>query len=528
MICCGATTFAAALDSACRALRERGEWSFNAAAWDASPSAPIPSVVDCARRLFEGHDVREISHAHADNTDAALDCLREAVEAARDRRSRLLCFVTGVPGAGKTLVGLNAAYRREMIESAGGAVCFASGNQPLLDVLHAALVMNRTRDARIRREVAHDASTPVKNVHEFALATLTTNGGAPPYNVVVFDEAQRVWSPKKLRDGLAKRQRRRKLTKEQVEDVLRHGDSEPELLLTVMEKCEWCVVIALVGGGQEIHDGEAGLAEWGRALASREAKWEVWTPPEAIGGGVAVARQRLFADGQIPAFAIEKSALHLAVAKRSFRAERYADWVNRVIANDVNDARKIAEELSEYPIWVTRDLSAAKRLLREHAGDELRAGLLASSGAVRLRADGIEVSPDFRNGINWPDWFLRPTGDIRSSSQLEVSATEFECQGLELDWCGICWGGDFVVMPGTANWDFRRVRTPAGKRPRWYFEKSEEKKEFARNKYRVLLTRGRIGVVIFVPRGDERDETREIAVFDSTAQFLVNCGATLV
>lgn len=295
-----------------------------------------------------------------------------------------------------------------------------------------------------------------------------------------------------------------------------------------MEKCEWCVVISLVGGGQEIHDGEAGLAEWGRALASREGRWEVWMPPEAISGGVAVARQRLFADGQVPAFASVKPALHLAVAKRSFRAEKYSEWVNRVIAGDVNEARTIADELSEYPIWVTRELSAAKRILREHAGDELRAGLLASSGAVRLRADGIEVSPDFRNGINWPDWFLRTSGDIRGSSQLEVAATEFECQGLELDWCGICWGGDFVVMPGTTDWNSRRVRTPAGKRPRWYFEKSEEKREFARNKYRVLLTRARIGVVIFVPHGDDRDETREIAVFDSTSEFLVKCGATQI
>ncbi len=480
MICCGVATFGAALDSACRTLRERGHWSFIAAAWDASVSAPIPSVVDCARRLFEGHDVREISHAHADNTDAALDCLREAVEIARNGRLHIICFVTGVPGAGKTLVGLNAAYRREMIESAGGPVCFASGNQPLLDVLHAALVMNRTRDARLRREVAHDASTPVNNVHEFALTTLTKNGGAPPYNVVVFDEAQRVWNAKKLRDGLAKRQRRRKLTKEQVEEVLRHGESEPELLLTVMEKCEWCVVIALVGGGQEIHDGEAGLAEWGRALRSRETQWKVWTPPEALAGGVAVARQRLFGDGQVPEFTIEKPALHLAVAKRSFRAERYADWVNYLIAGDVNGARKIASELSEYPIWVTRDLSAAKQLLREHAGDDLRAGLLASSGAVRLRADGVEVSPDFRNGINWPDWFLRATGDIRSSSQLEVSATEFECQGLELDWCGICWGGRFrcdarnhrLEIPPRPNSSrqnaslvFREIRRKAGVRP---------------------------------------------------------------
>ena len=528
MICCGAATLGRAIDLAIRGLSERGRWNFDAATWDASASAPTPSVVECARRLFEGHDVREISHAHADNTDVALGCLREAVEAARDKQQRVICFVTGVPGAGKTLVGLNAAYRQEMIEAASGPVCFASGNQPLLDVLHAALVMNRTKDAKLRHEVAHDASTPVRNVHEFALTTLKTNASEPPYNVVVFDEAQRVWSAKKLRDGLAKQQRRGKLTKEQVAEILRHGESEPDLLLSVMEKCDWCVVIALVGSGQEIHDGEAGLAEWGRALASRKARWEVWMPPEAIGSDGTVTRQRLFADGQVPSFAIEKAALHLAIAKRSYRAEKYADWVNRVIASDVNEARKIAGELSEYPIWVTRDLPTAKHLLSERAGNDLRAGLLASSGAVRLRAEGVEVSPDFRNGINWPDWFLRPTGDIRSSSQLEVSATEFECQGLELDWSGLCWGGDFVVMPGSNAWQSRRVRAPAGKLPKWYVEKSEEKHEFARNKYRVLLTRSRIGIVIFVPRGDEHDQTREIAVLDSTAAFLLNCGATPV
>ncbi|HKP02616.1 MAG TPA: DNA/RNA helicase domain-containing protein [Chthoniobacterales bacterium] len=527
-VCCGAATLVPAIDLAILALREKGRWSFDAPRWDASVSAPTPSVVECARRLFEGHDVREISHAHADNTDIALECLHEAVKTAREENVRIICFVTGVPGAGKTLVGLNAAYRQEMIESAGGPVCFASGNQPLLDVLQAALVMNRTKGAKMRREVAHDASTPVKNVHDFALATLTASGSAPPYNVVVFDEAQRVWSAKKLRDGLAKRQRRRNLSKEQVEEVLGHGESEPDLLLALMERCDWCMVVALVGSGQEIHDGEAGLAEWGQALARRSTNWKVWLPPEALGVEGAAARVRLFAEGQMPSSATEKPALHLAIAKRSYRAEKYAEWVNLVIAGNVDEARTVAETLGEYPIWITRDLSTAKDLLRKYAGEDLRAGLLASSGALRLRADGIEVSPGFRGGVNWPDWFLRPVGDIRSSSQLEVSATEFECQGLELDWCGICWGGDFVVRPGGANWESRRVRTPARKPPRWYFEKLQEKQEFARNKYRVLLTRGRIGVVIFVPRGDERDQTREPVVFDSTANFLVKCGATRV
>jgi hypothetical protein len=526
LIFCGNGTLRAAIEMAYHTMSERGIWTVDAAAWDASTSSPTPSVVDCARRLFEGHDVREISHAHADNTDQALECLREAVVGARRDRKHLICFVTGVPGAGKTLVGLNAAYRREMIEAAGGPVCFASGNQPLLDVLQAALVRNRTKESAERREVAHDVSTPVRNVHDFALTNLTEGTEAPPYQVVVFDEAQRVWSEKKLNDGLLKRQRRGKLTEAQIEEVQKHGRSEPELLLSVMERCEWCVVIALVGGGQEIHDGEAGLAEWGHALFGRTKQWDVWTPPQAISGAEATARQRLFV-GAIPSFTISKSELHLSLAKRSYRAEKYADWVNRVIAADAEAARKLAAELSEYPVWLVRDLSRAKDLLRVYSRGELHSGLLASSGATRLRSDGIEVSPDFRNGIDWPNWYLCPPADIRSSNCLEVAATEFECQGLELDWCGVCWGGDFVMLPNCNEWQFRRVRMPARKLPKWYFEADEEKKEFVRNKYRVLLTRGRVGVVIFVPRGRDEDETLNPSILNSTADFLLKCGATL-
>jgi hypothetical protein len=181
--------------------------------------------------------------------------------------------------------------------------------------------------------------------------------------------------------------------------------------------------------------------------------------------------------------------------------------------------------MAEFPVFVTRDLRKAREILREHCPAELRCGLLASSGAVRLRADGIEVSADFRNGIAFPDWFLRPTGDIRSSSQLEVAATEFECQGLELDWCCVCWGGDFVMVPSVQDWRFRKLRAPAGRSPQWYAEMSPDTCEFARNKYRVLLTRARVGVVIFVPSGDASDSTRERSMFDCTTDFLTHCGA---
>jgi DUF2075 family protein len=284
--------------------------------------------------------------------------------------------------------------------------------------------------------------------------------------------------------------------------------------------------MALVGGGQEIYDGEAGLAEWGRALASHGKAWAAWVPSEALEGGIGMARQRLFngTNGE-GLTVIRQDPLHLAVSKRSLRAERYAEWVNLVVTAQADLASSVAAELSEYPVVLVRELSEARGLIRDHVDTDLRVGLLASSGATRLRAEGVEVSAEFRGGIRFPDWFLRPAGDVRSSSQLEVAATEFECQGLELDWCCLCWGGDFVMKPGAVSWEFRRVRSPAGKAPQWYNETSDDTREFIRNKYRVLLTRARIGVVIFVPRGDTADLTREPAVFDATGSFLLRCGA---
>ena len=525
---CNPGGLAETIQQAHACLKGRGTWSFDAGGWDHSEIQPTPTVVGFAQEIFGRHDVREIAYAHADNTDTALACLKLAVETARHERKRIICFLTGVPGAGKTLVGLYAAYRSEMAQAAGSSVCFASGNQPLLEVLKAALVMNRAHSSRQRREVAHDVTAPFQNVHEFARDTLGRDGEPPPpFQVVVFDEAQRVWDAEKVLDGLNKRKRRSQINQQQLERILSFGRTEPAQLLSVMERCpDWCVVIALVGGGQEIHDGEAGLAEWGRALVHRSGAWTAWVPAEALDGGTGVARQRLFNNADDDGVAIvRQNALHLAISKRSLRAERYAEWVNLVVSGQAGAAASIAAELAEYPVLLVRDLAAARALIRHYADNDLRVGLLASSGAARLRGEGVEVSAEFRGGIKFPDWFLRPLGDIRSSSQLEVAATEFECQGLELDWCCVCWGGDFIIAPNAAGWQFRRIRSPAGKSPRWYSEQSSDTQEFLRNKYRVLLTRARFGVVLFVPRGDSADQTREPAIFDATADFLIRCGA---
>jgi hypothetical protein len=505
-------------------------WHVNPEKWDKSPVQPTPSVIEFAQQIFGGHDVREISHATADNTDAALDRVRMAMIEARRDAKRIICFVTGVPGAGKTLVGLNVAYRPEMVAATGGPVCFASGNKPLLDVLKTALIRNRSRNSRQRREVGYGLTAPVQDVHEYVRVTLSTEEvQTPPFQAIVFDEAQRVWDAEKLLNGLTTRKRRRQLTQEQIDRILSHGSSEPELLLSLMERCpNWCVVVALVGGGQEIHNGEAGLGAWGKALTGRDAPWAVWASGDALDGGIGNARQRLFGD-KVSAYVnvIRHDDLHLSVSKRCSRAERYTEWVNHVVEGNAESARGLASELSEFPVFVVRDLSSARELIRGHSDTSLRCGLLASSGAVRLRADGIEVSPEFREGIKYPDWFLRPMGDIRSSSQLEVAATEFECQGLELDWCCVCWGSDFVVMPKGNDWQFQRLRSPGGTAPKWYPEVDAGICKFVRNKYRVLLTRARIGVVIFVPRGSECDPTHAPENFNATAEFLGRCGALL-
>ncbi len=523
-------TLARALTQAHTRLAITGQHPLDLDRWDASQAHTTRTVIEEARRLFQAHDVREVSHAHADNTTDALDTMATIVRQSREQGLRSICFLTGVPGAGKTLVGLHAAYSPKMAEVAGEPISFASGNQPLLDVLQAALTLNRTREGRGEREVKHELSAPVQNVHEFALRNLLDpEKRAPAEHVVVFDEAQRVWTAAKVEGGLRKRVQRRRLTAEQATEVLTHEHSEPELLLRVMERCPgWCVVVALVGGGQEIYDGEAGLSAWGNAISNAPEAWTVWVAPEALEGDASVAGQTLFPEGCPNTLALRPTqSLHLSVAKRSPRAERYAEWVNNVLSGRAEQAAALTPALEEFPMLLTRDISQAKRLLREYAGEESRCGCVASSGAMRLRADGIELNREFRNSLKYPDWFLRPLGDIRSSNQLEIAATEFECQGLELDWTCVCWGGDFVPGAHAQGWLPRYLYNGGKNGPHWRPERNPLEREFIRNKYRVLLTRARFGTVIYVPCGDRTDQTRSPAEFDSVADYLVRCGLRL-
>ena len=328
---------------------------------------------------------------------------------------------------------------------------------------------------------------------------------APPEHVVVFDEAQRAW------DG------------EQMHLKKRGSKSEAELMLDVMARCpDWAVIVALIGFGQEIHQGEAGLAEWGRALERRSENWLVMAPPVVLDRRVE-GSMCLFASGPSDILAIGREPhLHLATSIRSHRARLVGDWVQAVIDCDSHTAKTLFEDSTDFPIRFTRDLATARTWLRTQCGTlpyPGNCGLVASSGALRLRAHGLEVSSGFRRGFPYEDWFLAGPDDVRSAAMLEVAATEFECQGLELDWVGVCWGGDLVFDANSHSWLTRRF---AGSR--YLSVNNPVSQRFLLNKYRVLLTRARKGMIIWVPPGSAADATREAKHFDATADFLDTCG----
>jgi hypothetical protein len=350
-----------------------------------------------------------------------------------------------------------------------------------------------------------EARTLIENVHVFARYYTDNNVGAPSNHAIIFDEAQRAWN---------RAQHMKKFKRDY---------SEPEMLLRIMERHEdWAVVVALVGGGQEINDGEAGLEEWGRALVGASRDWVVYASPEVLEGGPSTAGHRLFDDSTTQRRVQTSPVLHLRTSNRSIRAEKLATWVNCVLEGDSEGAAslRIGER---FPILLSRDLNETRLKLREQGIGVNRYGLVGSSGAARLRAEGLEPSSSFHADYQWEHWYLGARTDVRSSFQCEVFATEFEIQGLELDWIGLCWGGDFIWSE-THGWLLRALRP--SEQSKWTSIKSKDRQTYRRNAYRVLLTRARMGMVIFIPRGDVSDPTNRPDEFEATVKFLVRCGVT--
>jgi len=501
----GYRTLAETLLQVFLAKRMRGD-NIDAQQWNRSRYFPVPTIIEAASAIYGDHDVKEIacSRAGTENLNATQDCIVSEVESARVRGVKKLIIVTGVPGAGKTLAGLNAVQAvTGVLDPEREHASFLSGNGPLVAVLQEAL---KRSVARRKRGVARSVRARIRDMHVF-VSDSYDDPRPPADTLVVFDEAQRAWTAAK---NLKKFGR----------DV-----SEPEKVLEIMGRHPtWAVVVALVGGGQEIHGGEGGLAAWGDAL-SKYTNWEVVTSPEAIHGGDSVAGSRLFRDSAPPGLVVvERAALHLNVCRRSVDSEVTAAWVNAFLNSEPEKAAGLARV--GLPIWVTRDLSEARARLSAESASGRRAGLIASSGADRLRADGVETPTfTFLRGIDYRRWFLEEAGDHRSSNQLEVAMSEFEIQGLEIDFAALLWGGDLVIEAG-------RLVARSLKGLEWQTSSgsgdaqagADDISKRILNRYRVLLTRFRKGMVIFIPVGSEADTTRQPAEFDSVYKYLQACG----
>jgi hypothetical protein len=287
---------------------------------------------------------------------------------------------------------------------------------------------------------------------------------------------------------------------------------------------DWSVIIALVGGGQEINRGERGLSEWGSALTDRNAElgsniWTVVAAPEAVTGGDTTSWQSLFETETVPDWVELDEKLHLGVSIRSYRCLAITQWVNAFLSGEISNALSIVQDIEEFPIVFTRSLATARDWLNEHARGTRRCGLIASSGARRLRAEGLGVSLSANELSDIANWYLMPRGDIRSSFALEVTANEYTCQGLELDYTGVCWEGDLISSQSGYHWTPRRLNGS-----KWQTVNKDDMQRWIINKYRVLLTRARLGTIIWVPRGDISDNTRKPEVYDAIAMQLSAAG----
>ncbi len=461
--------------------------------WEAAPYHPIPTIIEAAQAIYEQHNVEEIRTARADTTNLSLTTatLKQAVNEARDSSKYIILFVTGIPGAGKTLCGLDAAFSPEVEGT------FLTGTLPMVYVLKAALAEDRAKQkGHGQRSARHQSKAKIESVVGF-LRDNMARPTPPTEHVIIFDEAQRAWDA----DYGGRK--------------FNHTQSEAAIVLDIMKRhADYAVIIALVGNGQEINTGEAGLAEWGKALLDRP-HWEVRAAPGVL--TAAEPKQRLFTRDKPDTLTIT-DALHLSVPIRNIRSPSAAGWIDAVLRNDRDQAQDIAGD--DLPIFVTRSLDDLRRQLRINMRGRRRSGLVSSSGAKRLVADGLWPRFPHQDEKAVANWFLRNWPDVRASDALEIPATEFACQGLELDFVGLCWGGDLIWA---GSWIVRNFRGT-----KWQLPKDTEAKTYTINTYRVLLTRARADTIIWIPRGDADDLTRRPEEFDQTADFLLECGAKLL
>jgi hypothetical protein len=483
----------------------------DADAWVAGRYKPTPTIIEAARHLYANHSVADIVRTEADERSLSETARRvEAlVRRAQANSEKIICFVTGVPGAGKTLVGLNIATSHR--DKNDTHAVFLSGNGPLVTVLREALTRDDvSRRRRYKQKINKDqAGKPIKafiqNVHHFRDEGLRDSGKPPADRIVIFDEAQRAWNRAKAERWMKARK-----------GIASFGMSEPEFLIEYMDRHnDWAAIVCLVGGGQEIGSGEAGIGAWIDACLARFPHWHLCVSERLMeaeyGAGDPV--RRAMAHQRTTIF----DDLHLNVSIRSFRAEEVSAFVKALLDSEEAEAKRLLGGfVDRYPIVITRNLSAAKRWVRDQSRGIERYGLLASSKAMRLKPHAIDVRID----ADPVHYFLGESDDVRSSYYLEDCATEFQVQGLELDWACVTWDADFRRSHGA--WLFHDFRGN-----KWQNIHSEENRRNLKNAYRVLLTRARQGMAIFVPPGQASDPTRPPAYYDETFNYLRGLGLSV-
>lgn len=472
--------------------------------WINSLYMPTPTIIEAAQALYLGHNVEDISRndASAKNLNQTTKAINKIIDYSKAHNRKSICFITGVPGAEKTLAGLNIAVERQKIAEDEHAV-FLSGNGPLVDVLQEALARDDAKRNYIsRKEASRKVKEFIQIIHHFRDDAISVD--TPPVEkVAIFDEAQRAWDEQNLTDFMKK--------KKHIEDF---NMSEPEFLISILNRHnDWATIICLIGGGQEINKGEsAGIYGWFDSLRNNYPNWDIYVSDKITDDEYSKGHNFAEMTKNMNVNIIED--LHLAVSLRSFRSENVSNFVKALLDVDIDTAKRLYEQFNnDYPVFVTRNLHKAKLWVRSQAKGSQRYGLTASSGAKRLRKYGIWV----QNKIEATNWFLNGKNDVRSSFHLEETATEFDIQGLELDWTIVCWDADLRFENG----NFKHLKFVGTK---WQNIKSTDNILYLKNAYRVLLTRARQGFVIFVPPGDETDTTAKPEYYDGIYRYLKSVG----
>ena len=510
--------------------REPNHEPIDAHDWTFSRYMPTPTIIQAASALYMNHSVEDITKHEADKAgiDSCTDFILDVIRTSKEKKQKSICFVTGVPGAGKTLVGLNVAIQQEK----GDLAVYLSGNGPLVKVLTEALARDKVAKEKAagrrctKTEAERQVSRFIQIIHRYRdnmlsklktpildgkveidpakVARASVNNAAEVENVAIFDEAQRMWDMRHLSAWLSRKK-----------GLANFPMSEGEFLIWSLDQHkDWATIVCLVGGGQEINSGEGGIGLWIEALNETFPDWQIYISDKLT--------DKEYAEGNVKELLAGNNNvhmcgnLHLPVSMRSYRAETLSLFVHQLLDLDVNAAKATYESIKEkYPIVLTRDITKAKQWLRSKARGSERYGMLVSSKAFRLKPLAIDI----RSQADIVPWFLNPISDIRSSLFLEDVATEFDIQGLELDWTCLVWDGDFRYDPTRNCWQHFNFRSD-----RWQNINAAEGRAYQLNAYRVLLTRARQGMVICIPEGDPNDATRKPEFYDNTYEYFKRLG----